>query len=129
MYIIPGTSGHANIYKNMKGKKLDLLKEYLFSRALGSTVDFGASIFPYGKSTTCTCDTSLTNHADVYNVPKWWAACSVSSNIVFWREHKSGGHFAATEKPVELVQDIRDFTKVFKSSKLAVLKESGKLKK
>ena len=67
----------------------------------------------------------FTDCADVLNIPKWWAACSVSNNIVFWREHKTGGHFAATEKPVELVQDIRDFTKLLKASKLAELKENG----
>jgi len=50
MYIIPGTSGHANIYKNGKGKKLDLMKEYLMNRTLTSAVDFGASIFPYGET-------------------------------------------------------------------------------
>jgi len=71
----------------------------------------------------------LTCAQEIFNVPRWWAACCVSSNVVFWKEHESGGHFAATEKPVELVQDIRDFTKVFKASKLADLKESGKLKK
>jgi len=99
------------------------------NRCLTSEVDFGASIFPYGKSTYYTQFTGFANYSDVLNVPKWWAAACVSKNIVFWREHESGGHFAATEKPVELVRDIRDFTKVFNTSKLASLTESGKLKK
>lgn len=30
-------------------------------------------------------------------------------NLKFWRMHKSGGHFAAWEKPEELVGDIREF--------------------
>lgn len=66
---------------------------------------------------------------DVLNIPKWWAAVTISSNIVFWKEHDAGGHFAATEKPVELLQDIRDFTQVLSPSNFAGLKESGKLKK
>lgn len=28
-------------------------------------------------------------------------------STVFERQHKSGGHFAATEKPEELVSDLR----------------------
>ena len=28
--------------------------------------------------------------------------------VVFDREHESGGHFAAYEKPEELTQDLRD---------------------
>lgn len=30
------------------------------------------------------------------------------SNIVFWRDHDAGGHFAAFERPDVLAQDIRD---------------------
>jgi len=71
---------------------------------------------------------SLTD-LDVLNIPKWWAECTVSQNIVFWRRHEIGGHFAATEQPAALVRDIRDFTREFKESKLTALKESGKLKK
>jgi len=29
------------------------------------------------------------------------------NRIVFESHHKSGGHFAATERPEELVQDVR----------------------
>ncbi|KAK5174282.1 uncharacterized protein LTR77_001362 [Saxophila tyrrhenica] len=32
-----------------------------------------------------------------------------SGNLVWHREHQSGGHFAAMEKPKEFVQDIEDF--------------------
>jgi hypothetical protein len=53
----------------------------------------------------------------------------VANNIVFWREHDSGGHFAATEKPDELVEDIRDFAKVINPSRMVALIKSGKLKK
>ncbi|KAH8592777.1 Alpha/Beta hydrolase protein [Bisporella sp. PMI_857] len=113
LYIIPGTSGHANIYKNCKGKRLPLFKEYFLNRVITDQVDFGVSVFPY----------------DCYNIPKWWADASVASNIVFWKEHERGGHFAAMEKPAELVADIREFTSLFKAGKLAELRESGKLKK
>lgn len=30
-------------------------------------------------------------------------------NVTFWREHDRGGHFAAMERPVELVTDLREF--------------------
>jgi hypothetical protein len=68
-------------------------------------------------------------YLDMLNIPKWWASVTVSSNIVFWKEHDRGGHFAATEKPDELVQDIRDFTEVLNPSRRAALKDSGKLKR
>jgi hypothetical protein len=49
MYIIPGTSAHAQIYKNAKGKKLEGFKAVL-GRMISNNVDFGASIFPKGRS-------------------------------------------------------------------------------
>ena len=49
MYIIPGGAGHANIYKNLKGKKLEQLTRDL-NKKLSPEVDFGASVFPYGSS-------------------------------------------------------------------------------
>ena len=63
------------------------------------------------------------------NIPYWWASCTVARNIVFWKDHDSGGHFAATEKPVALVEDLRDFAKVINPSRMAALIKSGKLKK
>lgn len=39
--------------------------------------------------------------------PLEWA--KGTANLVFHRQHDSGGHFAALEKPVELVADIREF--------------------
>lgn len=42
-------------------------------------------------------------------VPKDWAA--KSGNLVWYREHTEGGHFAAMEKPKLFVQDIEDFIK------------------
>ncbi|CZR60538.1 related to hydrolases or acyltransferases (alpha/beta hydrolase superfamily) [Phialocephala subalpina] len=106
MYIIPGHSGHAQIYKNTKGKKMEVQKSML-SNPISAKVDFGASLFPKGK---------------------WWAACSVALNIVYWQEHDKGGHFAATESPDMLVQDIREFTKKIRPGHLTNLVKSGKLK-
>ena len=40
-------------------------------------------------------------------VPRSWA--EKKANIVFWREHESGGHFAAYEKPEEFVDDLSSF--------------------
>ena len=67
--------------------------------------------------------------ADVLNIPRWWVSCTVSSNIVFWKEHSRGGHFASVECPGELIGDIREFTKLLKPSRLSGLARSGKLKK
>ncbi|WWD20963.1 hypothetical protein CI109_105441 [Kwoniella shandongensis] len=38
--------------------------------------------------------------------PKW---VEKVANVVWSREHKSGGHFAALEKPAELWQDVEEF--------------------
>ena len=32
-----------------------------------------------------------------------------TGNLKFWKMHQSGGHFAAWERPEELVQDLREF--------------------
>lgn len=72
---------------------------------------------------------SSNQYVDVLNIPRWWAQCTVARNIVFWREHDSGGHFAASEKPDLLVEDIRDFAKVINPTRMAALVKSGKLKK
>ncbi len=49
MYLINGTAGHARIYKNTKGKGLEYFYRDLLNRKIPSNVDFGASVFPYGK--------------------------------------------------------------------------------
>ncbi|KAL3491602.1 Alpha/Beta hydrolase protein [Aspergillus germanicus] len=36
-------------------------------------------------------------------------AVEKTGNMVFYREHKNGGHFAALECPSEIVQDLREF--------------------
>jgi hypothetical protein len=72
---------------------------------------------------------SSNQYVDVLNIPHWWAQCTIARNIVFWREHDSGGHFAASEKPDLLVEDIRDFAKVINPNRMVALVKSGKLKK
>ncbi len=135
MYVIPGSAGHAEIYKAMKG---GTFKQDLFDRIIPSQVPFGASIFPKGALEPLYSLISIFRPSDkpfellrlIYEIdtcyaPRWWAACKVASNIVFWKEHNKGGHFAATEKPVELAEDIREFTKAMSADILTGLKESG----
>ena len=42
-------------------------------------------------------------------VPRSWA--ETEANVVWWREHEIGGHFAMYERPEEMVEDIVDFVK------------------
>lgn len=34
---------------------------------------------------------------------------SETCNIQFWRQHRSGGHFIAWERPEALVEDVAEF--------------------
>jgi hypothetical protein len=130
LYLINGTSGHASIYRNVKGKGLESFYTDLLNKTVPNNVDFGASTFPKGTHTaSSTIPINLTRITDVMNIPKWWASCTVASNIVFWRDHDKGGHFPATEEPDVLVEDIRDFVKVINPTRKAGLIKSGKLKK
>lgn len=65
---------------------------------------------------------------DVMFLPRWWAAVTAASNIIFWKEHDKGGHFASVERPDALVADIREFTQLLSSQKREALVKSGKLK-
>ena len=40
-------------------------------------------------------------------VPRSWA--NKLANVVFWQEHPDGGHFAAYERPAELLSDLIRF--------------------
>jgi hypothetical protein len=42
-------------------------------------------------------------------VPKKWVA--ETGNLVWYRAHESGGHFAAMEKPEPFVKDMEDFVR------------------
>lgn len=61
-------------------------------------------------------------------IPRWWAAVTAASNIIFWKEHEKGGHFPSLERPDVLAADIREFTGLLSPQKLEVLVKSGKLK-
>ncbi|KAI5475439.1 hypothetical protein MNV49_001429 [Pseudohyphozyma bogoriensis] len=52
---------------------------------------YGYSYFPY----------------EITPIPKAWA--EVAGNLVFWRTHTAGGHFAAMEVPEVLLQDVEEF--------------------
>ncbi|KAM0790792.1 hypothetical protein ACM66B_004640 [Microbotryomycetes sp. NB124-2] len=52
--------------------------------------------------------------------PREWIADT--GNLVHYREHESGGHFAAVEKPEELLDDVQDFiSQVWQNAKDAKL--------
>lgn len=42
---------------------------------------------------------------DIHVLPGAW--CRTTGDVVFEREHKSGGHFAAWERPEGIIQDLR----------------------
>ncbi|KAJ7580187.1 Alpha/Beta hydrolase protein, partial [Mycena floridula] len=44
---------------------------------------------------------------ELFPVPRAWAA--TTGNLVFYRRHDKGGHFAAIERPAELLKDLEDF--------------------
>lgn len=44
---------------------------------------------------------------EIFVMPREWAARD--NNIVYWREHDRGGHFAAMEEPDLFVQDVTSF--------------------
>ncbi|KAJ7617140.1 Alpha/Beta hydrolase protein [Roridomyces roridus] len=62
-----------------------------FDTAESTSIPFGISRFP----------------RDIVALPKSWSR-SIANHLVFDREHESGGHFAAYEKPTELSRDLWD---------------------
>ncbi|KFZ17100.1 hypothetical protein V501_01891 [Pseudogymnoascus sp. VKM F-4519 (FW-2642)] len=51
-------------------------------------------------------------------IPQSWAA--TTGNLVFYRQHDAGGHFAAMEQPKVLLQDIQEFISQNAASKYLV---------
>lgn len=47
------------------------------------------------------------HHKELAPVPKAWA--ETTGNLVWYREHFQGGHFAAWEVPKLFVEDIESF--------------------
>ncbi|KAF9468671.1 Alpha/Beta hydrolase protein [Collybia nuda] len=80
-----GPAASVNIYYEVIQGSLG---ESLLATAMDSSIPAGYSHFP----------------KELVVLPRRWYT---SSNIVFRREHESGGHFAAYEKPEALVEDLR----------------------
>lgn len=45
--------------------------------------------------------------AEIAPIPKAWVA--TTGNLVWYKRHEKGGHFAAMERPQHLLQDIEEF--------------------
>lgn len=61
----------------------------VLGKGVPKEVDFGVSIFPKGEHTFHLPFVSKVLSLmppDIYYIPRWWAACTVASNIVFWKE-------------------------------------------
>ncbi|KAH7034766.1 epoxide hydrolase domain-containing protein [Microdochium trichocladiopsis] len=107
-HIINGTPGHAEIYKWIpKNEERSLLEA--FKKVIPRQVSFGASMFP----------------KDILYIPEWWARANVAENLIFWKEHKMGGHFPSIERPATLVADIREFTGKIDKGVIKELRRSG----
>ncbi len=47
---------------------------------------------------------------EIAPIPRSWV--ETSGNLVFWREHDKGGHFAALEQPAAVLQDLEEFVRL-----------------
>ncbi|THU79915.1 epoxide hydrolase domain-containing protein [Dendrothele bispora CBS 962.96] len=94
LYLLSNSSWHARIYK----EAIPNVAKEVLSQKTPYEVPFGYSSFPL----------------DVGYVPRWWAEGAAAENIVFWKEHSKGGHFASVEVPEELIGDLQEFVKVVK---------------
>lgn len=93
IYWVSVVTGGLRIYKEATDAN--------YARTTYVKVPFGVSVFPkelYG----CPKGNFDSDGTDVD-----WA--ETLGNLKFWRMHKDGGHFAAWEKPNELVEDLREF--------------------
>ncbi|KAK7473190.1 hypothetical protein VKT23_001289 [Stygiomarasmius scandens] len=85
LYLLSGNAGHARLYTEVD--------QEVFSLKIPRQVAVGFSAFP----------------SDVGYIPKWWADAVVAEDIVFWKEHDKGGHFASVECGDALVEDVQSF--------------------
>jgi len=106
LYLLSNSAWHARIYKELIGPGA---KEQVLDNLVPSSVALGASIFPY----------------DVAYIPIWWAKAVISTNIVFWKEHETGGHFASVERPDLLKADIWEFVGKLPAATKRELASSG----
>jgi hypothetical protein len=87
-------TGGLRIYKETVNDKVTVRSAYI-------KVPFGVSVFPkdlYGMPR---------GNSFYYTLTSDWAL--TLGNLKFWKMHKDGGHFAAWERPEQLVADIREF--------------------
>lgn len=99
LYLISGSAGHARIYKEGESDTAEGTKAVLGNK-ISSDVALGVSHFP----------------RDVGYATRWWADATMSSNIVMWREHESGGHFPSTECPDTLIEDVSEWIATVKKT-------------
>jgi len=105
LYLLSNSAWHGRIYK----ESIPSIKEQVLDNLIPSSVAFGASIFPY----------------DVAYIPIWWAKAVISTNIVFWKEHETGGHFPSVECPDLLKADIWEFVDKLPAATKHELTSSG----
>ncbi|KAJ7062222.1 Alpha/Beta hydrolase protein [Mycena amicta] len=84
-----GPVASTRIYRESAGGSFEAVKK-VFQNIEKPTIPFGASHFL----------------GEVIVFPVGWAKSS--GKLVFQRVHKKGGHFAAWERPEELVEDLRE---------------------
>jgi microsomal epoxide hydrolase len=48
--------------------------------------------------------------------PGFESAVAKLGNLVFHRKHNQGGHFAALERPKEMMEDIEEFVDIVRGS-------------
>ena len=92
MHYFPGPiTGLVMYYENPPSPRPGTLNRYI-------EVPTGISAFP----------------KELVILPRSWV--QTKANVVFWQEHESGGHFAAHERPEELIADlVRFFPQVWKA--------------
>jgi hypothetical protein len=75
----------------ISGYRLYWENKYAFVAPLGVTVPVVVSAFP----------------EEIYQAPRSWAE-KAYPNMIYYKKHNKGGHFAAWEQPELLVNDIRE---------------------
>jgi pimeloyl-ACP methyl ester carboxylesterase len=75
----------------ISGYRIYWENKYAFLQPQGVTVPVVVSAFP----------------DELYQAPKTWAQQGYP-NMIYYKKHDKGGHFAAWEQPAALVQDIRE---------------------
>lgn len=113
----PQILNHVTLYymTNSIGSSLRIYREHIFT---GEVFKLALEYCP--TPTACSIFPG-----DLFSAPKSWTAHRF--NLIDWKVHDGGGHFAAMEKPKELCQDIlcalkkykqggQDFSSVFGST-------------